>query len=299
MGTLLNEAEHHPGPGHVSPTTHVALRADGRRLASCSYDGQVLLWEASEQGSLSPLTSLRHGRRVFATDWNPAAADLLATASNDRIAAVWRIMDDRPPMCVALLTLSHEDVRAVIWTTDGRSLVCLTDDGDVTLWDASSATLVGHVGRRRRCVMVSISVGGSVATVSDDDVIAIGDLSPRHPRTLRRYASPVGTCAWSPSGLTLAVARPDGRVELLTAGLDLVAAFDVPASAVRSVAWADDDHLLVGGCDGSLHLLDRDGRLLWHARHARLWPVSMSATYGLVAVASLLGVPQMLRLTRG
>ncbi len=170
--------------------------------------------------------------------------------------------------------------------------------GDLRPGCAEPVAVAPRWARRARCVMVSVSIGGSVATVSDDGVIAVGDLSPRRPLGLRRYASVVGACAWSPSGEILAVVRPDGRVELLSPGLDLIAAFDVPASAVRSVAWTGGDHhLMVGGCDGSVHLLDRDGRQVGHLRSAQLWPVSMSAAAGLVAVGSLLGAPRMLHMT--
>lgn len=62
MGMLLKVADHQTGPGHLSPISHVALRADGRRLASCSYDGQVMVWEISAQAALSRLPSLRAGR---------------------------------------------------------------------------------------------------------------------------------------------------------------------------------------------------------------------------------------------
>jgi WD40 repeat protein len=283
--------------GHLSPIVHVAFRADGRRLASCSYDGRVLVWERTGRTSFSRLTSLRHRRRVYATAWNPAAADLLATASTDRTAAVWRIVADRPPQLLTLLDHQGDDVHTVMWTPGGQGLLCLTGDGDVVLWDAMSATFVHRVGRRRaRCVMAAVSVTGSVATVSEDDVVVVGDLSPRRPRAIRRYAGPVGACAWSPSGSALAVSRGDGVLELLTPGLDLLRTFAVPARAVRSIAWGGDDHLVVGGCDGSLHLVDRGGSPLWQLRDATMWPTSMSVAMGLVAVGSLRGAPHVIGL---
>lgn len=174
----MSTVEHRRTTGHASPVVHVALRADGRRLAGCSYDGRVFVGETSARADLSVLTSLRRGRRVIAADGNPAATEVLATAPADRTAAVWR--------------------------------------------------------------------------------------------------------------------------RLLTAGLELIAAFRVPAAAVRSVAWiAGDQQLLVGACDGSVHLVDRAGRRLWHSGNAGLWPMSKSAAGGLVAVGGLLGVPHLLRQSPG
>ena len=293
----MNSAFPPAGHGHASPVVHVAFRSDGGRLASCSYDGSVLVWQCGPAPRLTRLTSLRHRRQVRAAEWNPAAADLLATASRDRTAAVWRIVDDRPPVLVTLLDRHTEGVRCALWTADGQGLLCLTDDGDLSLWDALTAAPVTRIGRRRaRCVMVSVSVAGTVAAVSEDGVVTVGDLSPRRPMALRRYPTGIAGCAWSPGGTTLAVAAADGVVQMLTPALDLLGSVRVPAGAVRSVAWVTDEHVVVGSFDGSLHLVDRTGAEASHIRDVRLWPTSMSFAAGLLAVASLAGTPQVLRL---
>ena len=296
----MSSASPPTGEAHSSPVVHVAFRADGGRLASCSYDGAVLVWQSAPPAGLIRLTSLGPRRQVRAAEWNPAAADLLATASRNRTAAVWRIVDDRPPVPVTVLDPHTAGVRSALWTPDGQRLLCLTDDGDLSLWDALSATLVARIGRRRaRCVMVSVSVAGTVAAVSEDDVVTVGDLSPRRPRALRRYPTPIAGCAWSPCGSTLAVASADGVVQLLTPDLDHVGSVSVPPTAIRSIVWVGDDHVVVGGLDGSLHLVDRAGAESTRLRDARLWPASMSFAAGMLAVGGLAGAPRVLTLAAG
>src|SRR5258708_34485366 len=61
-GTPLVRSE-----GHTSGVLGVALRADGRLLASGSLDGTVRLWEASSGVSLCILRSDRRYERVDIT----------------------------------------------------------------------------------------------------------------------------------------------------------------------------------------------------------------------------------------
>jgi len=286
--------------GHRSPVAHVAFRTDGRRLASCSYDGAVIVWETAPSSPLARLTSLGRRQQVRAAHWNPAAADLLATASKTRGAMVWRIVDDRPPVLLALLDRRTEGVRSATWTAEGQQLLCLTDDGEITLWHAQTATLVTTIGRRRaRCVGVSVSVAGTVAAVCEDDVVTVGDLSPRRPRALRRYPSAIVGCAWSPDGSTLAVLSADGVVEILTADLVRAGSVRVPPSALGGVVWVTDDHVVVGGYDGSLHLVGRAGGEGSRLRDSRLWPASMSFAAGMLAVGGLVAEPRVLSLFLG
>ena len=296
MSSALSSA----GNGHRSPVVHVAFRTDGRRLASCSYDGAVIVWESAPSSRLARLTSLGRRQQVRAAHWNPAAADLLATASKTRGAMVWRIVDDRPPVLLTLFDRRTEGLRSITWTAEGQQLLCLTDDGDITLWHAQTASLITTVGRRRaRCVDVSVSAAGAVAAVCEDDVITVGDLSPRRPRALRRYATAIVGCAWSPDGSTLAVLSADGTLEILTADLDHLGAVRVPPSALGCLVWVTDDHVVVGGYDGSLHLIGRAGGQGSRLRDSRLWPASMSFAAGMLAVGGLVAEPRVLSLFLG
>ena len=76
----INELDQHPGVGQL------ALRGDGKVIASAGWDYRVRLFSAK---SLKRLAVLRyHEASVNALDWS---SDMLATGSKDTKVAVWRL----------------------------------------------------------------------------------------------------------------------------------------------------------------------------------------------------------------
>jgi WD40 repeat protein len=278
-------------PGHAAPITNVALRPDGQRLATSSYDGTVIVWDTPAGSAPRPLSRLRHYRLVNAVAWNPARPGLLATASADKTAVVWDVAG-RSPRVLSVLARHTDDINAVAWLPDGQRLVCVSEDGGATLWDALAGrflrSLVSHAAH---CMMAACSGDGLVATVGEDGMVAIADPDAGVLGT-RAYDSSVEGCAWSHSGALLAVARDDGMVDLLGRDLSLLRSAAVSSSAARAVAWSDDDtELFVGGYDGAVHFLSAQGAVLGKLEDDRLWPRSVAAAHGAVAVGSFWSTP--------
>jgi toxoflavin biosynthesis protein ToxC len=278
-------------PGHAAPITNVALRPDGQRIATSSYDGTVIIWDARAAGELRPLSRLRHRRLVNAAAWNPARPGLLATASADKTAAVWDVAGESPRM-TSVLARHTDDVNSVAWLPDGRRLVCVSEDGGATLWDGLAGRfLCSLVSHAAHCMMAACSGEGLIATVGEDGMVAVADPDAGVLRT-RAYAASVEGCAWSHSGGMLAIARDDGMVDLLDADLSLLRSVAVSSSAARAVAWSDDDsELYVGAYDGAVHFLTARGTVLGKLDDDRLWPRSVAAARGIVAVGSFWSTP--------
>jgi WD40 repeat protein len=284
--------------GHAAPITHVAFRADGRRLATCSYDGSVLVWDIDEPANPAVLHRLRHRRLVNASAWNPCVHSLLATASADKTVAVWSVPDGREPVLVNVLARHTDDINSVAWLPDGERLICVSEDGRATMWDALTGQLLGEVGSHAaHCMMVSVSSSGLVATVGEDGKVAVTEPGSPAPPLTRHYDCSIEGCAWSRDGRMLAIARDDGAVDLLTAGLTPVRTVQVSTSAARAVDWAEDGRsFVVGAYDGSLHMFDVDGNRLHTYHDFRLWPRSVATTRGLVAAGSFWNGPHLLDL---
>jgi toxoflavin biosynthesis protein ToxC len=282
--------------GHAAPITSVALRADGRLLATGSYDGTAMVWEMREQGGPRPLVTLPHRRLVNAVAWNPARPELLATASADKTAVIWGLAGGQlQPHIVTVLARHTDDINSVAWLPDGRRLVCVSEDGGATMWDALSGqfldSLVSHAGH---AMMAACSRDGLVATVGEDGMVTVIDPDADVTRT-RSYPASVEGCAWSNSGLLLAIARDDGLVDVLDRNLEPVRSIPVSSSAARSVAWSDDDdQLVIGAYDGSVHFAGTNGQHLGKIDDDRMWPRSVAAARGLVAVGSFWSTPFVL-----
>ncbi|CAL9412613.1 hypothetical protein SUDANB108_01691 [Streptomyces sp. enrichment culture] len=282
--------------GHAAPVTHVALRPDGTRLASCSYDGTVLVWDTQDPARPAVLHRMRHRRLVNACAWNPASPALLATASADKTVAVWRVPDDAgPPVLVSVLARHTDDINSVDWMPDGEHLICVSEDGRATMWHALTGAFRSEVGSHTaHCMAVSVSPDGVVATAGEDGMVAVRRPGTDSDTAVRHYGSSIEGCAWSHSGEVLAVARDDGKVDLLTAGLELLRTLEVSDSAARTVGWSDDDSsLVIGAYDGALHFFAADGTRTHRVRDARVWPRSVSVARGLVAAGSFWSGPHL------
>jgi WD40 repeat protein len=283
--------------GHAAPITHVALRADGRRLATTSYDGTAIVWDVADPTNPWPLCTLRHRRLVNASAWNPVAGNLLATASADKTVVVWNVSRSEQPSVVTTLARHTDDVNSVAWMPDGERLVCVSEDGHASMWNALTGRFLGDAGAHAaHCMMVAVSRTGRVATVGEDGLVAVRDPDGTAPVHTVNYKASVEGCAWSTAGDRLAVTRDDGRLEILTADLEPVVSVPVSTSAARSVTWdATDSRLAVGGYDGAVHIVDADGQRIGSFVDERAWPRSVSSAAGLLAVGSFWRSPHLLR----
>ena len=277
------------GDGHAAPITHVACRDD--RVATCSYDGSAIAWRL-EGRRLVPGHRVWHRRLVNAAAWHPTDPSVLATASADKTAAVWRLGDGGAVELVAVLARHTDDVNAVAWLPDGRRLVAVSEDGTASLWDALAGRFLGFVARHGgHCMMTAVSGDGLVATVGEDGVVNVGDPDRPGSWTGRAVGASVEGCAWSPAGDVLALARDDGRLELVDRSLATRSCATVGSSAVRCVVWLVGRRLGVGGYDGTVRIVDTAGRVLHTFHDERLWPRSVAAGPGGVLAGSFWSSP--------
>jgi len=287
--------------GHSAPITHVDIRTDGRRLATSSYDGSVIVWDIADPSAPRQVGLLGHRRLVNAAAWNPGAPDLIATASADKTVVVWRVDGEGEPGIVSTLSRHTDDVNAVAWLPDGRRLVCVSEDGRATLWDGVDGRFLGAVSAHAaHCMAVAVSPAGLIATAGEDGLVTVQPAEPGPDAGSRfSYDCSVEGVAWSSSGRFLAIARDDGRLDIRTPSLELIRSIVVSTSAVRSVAWADQDATLVAGAyDGRVHVVtgwtdpDQQPRL-WAWDNPRAWPRSVAVSGTVVAVGSFGSVPHL------
>ncbi|KAJ8106270.1 hypothetical protein ONZ43_g7122 [Nemania bipapillata] len=113
-----------------------------RVIASASDDGKVMLWQvplgfslftdAEEPTDVSPFAKLTgHSRKVGQVLFNPAAENILASASGDLTIRLWDIGAGS-----AVHTLKHPDiVQSLSWNAAGTMLATTSRDKKLRVWD--------------------------------------------------------------------------------------------------------------------------------------------------------------------
>lgn len=111
-------------------------------IASASDDGKVMIWQvpqgfslltdAEEPTDVSPSAKLTgHSRKVGQVLFNPAAENILASASGDLTIRLWDI-----GVGSAVHTLKHPDiVQSLSWNADGTMLATTSRDKKLRVWD--------------------------------------------------------------------------------------------------------------------------------------------------------------------
>jgi WD40 repeat protein len=179
--------------GHTGTVTALAMRADGRLLASGSRDRSVRLWSVPDGRTLAVLSGHTGTVTGLALD---AGGRRLASCSADGSVRLWdlspftRPSSPPPPEGMAparVFSLRAGMVRAVAFTPDGRRLVAACQDGTIRLIALAAEgpapprptppllTLTGHTA-----AVTCLALGSSdklFASGSDDRTIRFWDLA--------------------------------------------------------------------------------------------------------------------------
>ncbi|KAF2015537.1 actin-binding protein-like protein [Aaosphaeria arxii CBS 175.79] len=128
-------------------------------IASASDDGKVFIWkvpegfslhtDAEEPADVAPAARLSgHMRKVGHVLFNPAAENILASASGDYTIKLWDV-----DAGAARLTLKHNDiVQSLSWSADGSLLTTTSRDKKLRVWDVRqerpAQEVPGHPGAK-------------------------------------------------------------------------------------------------------------------------------------------------------
>jgi WD40 repeat protein len=247
-----------PLGGHTKVVSRLAVTADGKFLATASYDQTVKLWDLATGKEIA--TFAGHGDAVFTPD-----GKTLATGGYEGPLKLWNLTTRQE---IAAIGFDYH-VRRLAFTPDGKTLIT-AGEGPIKLFDAATgkerATLKLVMAKNNANLVLDLAVtadGTTLATAHADGTIKLWDLGTGQDRPFPPGGEKLGhrevaSVAFSGDGQTLACGFGDGTVKV----------FDVPTGKERasvkahtvrawSVAFSPDDKVLAsGGWDGKVKLWD-------------------------------------------
>jgi transducin (beta)-like 1 len=266
--------------GHTSSISALKLNADGRLLASSSFDGCCCLWDVSlvSGASAEPLRLQNHQGAVLDADWFNSGS-LLATCSADRTVHVFdlAIGSDEgilPARITQTFTLAghYDDINAVRWHPSENMLASCSDDTTLCLWRHSqSLEPIHRFSEHEREIYAiewapaSSSTANMLATVSLDGTSRIFDIGAMTCHALLKSNNSTSSqglyaLAWSPCGRYLAVGGEDGRLRIFSASDGKLVHSYKPkedGSGIFAIDWAPANNcILFGTANGQLHWND-------------------------------------------
>lgn len=200
------------------------LSPDGRYLAYAGHDRSLYL--AFSIPSPTAFRVNHHSDWITGLAWSPTSR-YLATVSDDRTGAVWRVSSTPEGPRAELLTtlIGHENwVDAVAWAPDESQLVTSGADNTARLWDRatgeSAAVLRGHTARVKA---VAWSPDGSrIATGSYDRTVRLWDAHAHNEiGVIGVHRDRITDVEWLPSGDHVLTASFDGTARMWPVDIDL------------------------------------------------------------------------------
>jgi WD40 repeat protein len=207
-GTIVKQLK-----GHRDAVYDARFSPNGKLLATCSYDRQILLWQIASGMQIRALSG--HNGAVFELAFSPDGS-ILASASADATAKIWSVKTGER---LDTLGQPESDQYAVAFSPDGNSIVAGGADRQLRLWQLVSRQRpeinplkFSRTAHDSTIVKLAFSPSGSkLVSASEGRELVLWDATALTP--VHRYEQQpdvVTGLAFEPSGDAFYAARIDG-----------------------------------------------------------------------------------------
>jgi WD40 repeat protein len=200
-------------PGHRAAPHGVVFVDKHGLIATACADLHLYLFSASDGSLLRRIGG--HTKRLTSISTFPEA-DVIATASADGSVKIWSL----PRGIEQRSIVAHpEIVLAVRYSLDGSTLASVGNDDAIRVWNPENGQLELEIRSPESNGCLAMNPGGSLIVGSGvrNDLV-VWNVDSGSERTRLRGDTPATSACFSSDGMTLAVGREDGRVELWQTG---------------------------------------------------------------------------------
>lgn len=199
---------------HEGAVKSVACSRDGSRMASCSDDATVRVWDAASGEELLCIRLARYVDFLRRLAFSPDGRLICAVQWNRKSIRMWDAYNGRE---LNSLIGHADDPQCVAFSPDGRWIVTGSKDQTVRVWDVSSGTEVLRLPDHGSWVLSVAyeSYRKQIASGSWDGTIRIWDAETGDQiRCMVGHGGPVWSVAFSPDGRRIVSGSDDGTLRI-------------------------------------------------------------------------------------
>lgn len=213
--------------GHSDVVYALAWSADGKRVATASFDKTVKVWDLP--ATTPTFTVKDHTDAVLAVAFSPDGKTLVSGGRDHSV----KLFDASTGKSLRTLTGHDQDVQALAVSADGKSIISSGREPGLRWWDLATGKLTRNQGGHGSSVFeVRRSVDGKqLLSVSQDQTARLWDgASGGQQKAYSSGGEPLFCAALSPDGKRVAAGSWNGLLRLWDAGSGrlLVLGFALP-----------------------------------------------------------------------
>jgi WD40 repeat protein len=248
--------------GHTSFVYDVAITADGRWVASCSWDETVGFWDQGDGGGSA--IRRRLGGIIGSVTASPVGTRF-ATVERAGVLRLWEAPRTEPVWSVKFEAIPDDAVDGRVAFHPNESLLALSGGRDwaARFYDTATGEPLGGLhGDGRLTTDVAFSPEGeTIATADTGGTLRLWDFTSRSPRAvIKAHDGFIFRLAFHPGGKMLASSSIDSSVRIWEIASGRLLATLKHVGHVYGIAFNPDGTRLATACkDNTIRL--------WDARH--------------------------------
>ncbi|ETO22686.1 hypothetical protein RFI_14507 [Reticulomyxa filosa] len=197
--------------GHSGFVNNAQFSPDGTKIASCSDDGTVRIWDIHMEKVIQVLE--QHSHWINDAQFSPDGTMIVSGSDNTTI----ELCDVGSWTEIRKLVGHIGTVKRAKFAPDGKTIVSCSDDMTIRIWDVASGQELERIEGHMKAVndVQFSSDGQKIVSASIDETIGIWDVKTGgRLNTLEGHAGSVTKVQFSPDGLSIVSCSWDRTIRI-------------------------------------------------------------------------------------